>query len=86
MQNFLKSQTRLAFIQFIFQSEFSLSDKSQSLEDFQEHFSTEFYLNGIGYEQWIDIISEYFTFSKIEEVYCKDQVGNITFKNCEPKK
>ena len=61
-------------------------DHVESPEDFQKQFSDEFYLNGIGYEQWIDIISEYFTFSKIEEVYCKDQVGNITFKNCESKK
>tara|TARA_Y100000004_G_scaffold190602_1_gene247999 strand:+ start:545 stop:1057 length:513 start_codon:yes stop_codon:yes gene_type:complete len=60
-------------------------DHVESPEDFQKHFSAQFYLNGIGYEQWIDIISEYFTFSKIEEVYCKDQVGHITFRNCESK-
>ena len=38
MQNFIKSQTRLAFIQYIFQSEFSNEDGFQSIEDFQNHF------------------------------------------------
>ena len=38
MQNFIKSQTRLAFIQFIFQSEFLNVDVFQSIEDFQNHF------------------------------------------------
>ena len=41
-------------------------DHVESPEDFQKQFSDEFYLNGIGYEQWIGIISEYFTFSKID--------------------
>ncbi len=38
MQNFIKSQTRLAFVQYIFQSEFLNSDSSQSIDDFQKHF------------------------------------------------
>ena len=38
MQNFIKSQTRLAFIQFIFQSEFLNAEVFQSIEDFQNHF------------------------------------------------
>ena len=38
MQNYTKSQTRLAFIQYIFQSEFFSTDKSESIEDFQKHF------------------------------------------------
>ena len=38
MQNFIKSQTRLAFIQYIFQSEFLESDCDDNIEDFQKHF------------------------------------------------
>ena len=38
MQNFIKSQTRLAFIQYIFQSEFLESDSEDNMEDFQKHF------------------------------------------------
>ena len=38
MQNFIKSQTRLAFIQYIFQSEFLNADVFPSIEDFQKHF------------------------------------------------
>ena len=38
MQNYTKSQTRLAFVQFIFQNEFLNTDSSESIEDFQKHF------------------------------------------------
>ncbi len=40
MQNFTKSQTRLAFVQYIFQLEFSNTEilDNQSIEDFQKHF------------------------------------------------
>ena len=38
MQNYTKSQTRLAFVQYIFQNEFLDIDSSQSIEDFQKHF------------------------------------------------
>ena len=38
MQNFVKSQTRLAFVQFIFQSEFSDLDAQENIEDFQHYF------------------------------------------------
>ena len=38
MQNYTKSQTRLAFVQYIFQNEFINSDTSGSIEDFQKHF------------------------------------------------
>ena len=38
MQNYIKSQTRLAFVQYIFQNEFLNSDSSESIEDFQKHF------------------------------------------------
>ena len=38
MQNFIRSQTRLAFVQYIFQSEFSNSDTNPDKQDFQEHF------------------------------------------------
>ena len=38
MQNFTKSQTRLAFIQYIFQSEFFDEDTSQTIGDFSNHF------------------------------------------------
>ena len=38
MQNFTKSQTRLAFIQFIFQSEFLKSNFEENIEEFQNHF------------------------------------------------
>ncbi len=38
MQNFIKSQTRLAFVQFIFQNEFLNTDFLDSIDDFQNHF------------------------------------------------
>ena len=38
MQNFIKSQTRLAFIQFIFQNEFLNTDTSKNIDDFQNYF------------------------------------------------
>ena len=38
MQNYTKSQTRLAFVQYIFQNEFLNIDSSESIEDFQKHF------------------------------------------------
>ena len=38
MQNYTKLQTRLAFVQYIFQNEFLNADSSESIEDFQNHF------------------------------------------------
>ncbi len=38
MQNFIKSQTRLAFVQYIFQNEFLQTDTLESIDDFQKHF------------------------------------------------
>ena len=38
MQNFIKSQTRLAFIQFIFQLEIANQDKIINVEEFQKYF------------------------------------------------
>ena len=38
MQNFTKSQTRLAFIQFIFQSEFLNLEKNNSIDEFKNYF------------------------------------------------
>ena len=38
MQNFIRSQTRLAFVQYIFQSEFSNSDINLDIQEFQDHF------------------------------------------------
>ena len=38
MQNYTKSQTRLAFVQYIFQNEFLNVDPPESIEDFQKHF------------------------------------------------
>ena len=38
MQNYTKSQTRLAFVQYIFQNEFLNTDSSEGIEDFQKHF------------------------------------------------
>ena len=38
MQNFIKSQTRLAFVQYIFQNEFLNTDTLESIDDFQKHF------------------------------------------------
>ena len=38
MQNYIKSQTRLAFVQYIFQNEFINTDSSEGIEDFQKHF------------------------------------------------
>ena len=38
MQNYIKSQTRLAFVQYIFQNEFLNADTLESIDDFQKHF------------------------------------------------
>ena len=38
MQNYTKSQTRLAFVQYIFQNEFLNKDSLESIDDFQKHF------------------------------------------------
>ena len=38
MQNYTKSQTRLAFVQYIFQNEFLDADFLEGIEDFQKHF------------------------------------------------
>ena len=38
MQNYTKSQTRLAFVQYIFQNELLNIDSSENIEDFQKHF------------------------------------------------
>jgi len=38
MQNYIKSQTRLALVQYIFQNQFSNNDSSDNIEDFQKHF------------------------------------------------
>ena len=38
MQNYIKSQTRLAFVQYIFQNEFLQTDTLESIDDFQKHF------------------------------------------------
>ena len=38
MQNYIKSQTRLAFVQYIFQNEFLNADSSESIEEFQKYF------------------------------------------------
>ncbi len=38
MQNYTKSQTRLAFVQYLFQNEFLNADSLESFEDFQRHF------------------------------------------------
>ena len=38
MQNYIKSQTRLAFVQYIFQNEFLNTDYLESIDDFQKHF------------------------------------------------
>ena len=38
MQNYIKSQTRLAFVQYIFQNEFLNVDYLESIDDFHKHF------------------------------------------------
>ncbi len=38
MHNFTKSKTRLAFVQYIFQSEFEKSNTDKSILDFQKYF------------------------------------------------
>ena len=38
MQNYIKSQTRLAFVQYIFQNEFLSTASSEGIDDFQKHF------------------------------------------------
>ena len=38
MQNYIKSQTRLAFVQYVFQNEFLNADSLENIDDFQKHF------------------------------------------------
>ena len=38
MQNYTKSQTRLAFVQYIFQTEFLKKNSLDSIEDFEQYF------------------------------------------------
>ena len=38
MQNYTKSQTRLAFVQYIFQNEFLNNISAENIEEFQKHF------------------------------------------------
>ncbi len=38
MQNYIKSQTRLAFVQYIFQSEYSNENSIDTIDDFQKYF------------------------------------------------
>ena len=38
MQNYTKSQTRLAFVQYIFLNEFLNTDSLESIDDFQKYF------------------------------------------------
>jgi transcription termination factor NusB len=38
MQNYTKSQTRLAFVQYIFQNQFLNKDSLENIDDFQKHF------------------------------------------------
>ena len=38
MQNYTKSQTRLAFVQYIFQNEFLNNLSAENIEEFQKHF------------------------------------------------
>ena len=38
MQNYIKSQTRLAFVQYIFQNEFLNTASLENIDDFQKHF------------------------------------------------
>ena len=38
MQNYIKSQTRLAFVQYIFQSEHSGENSNESIENFKKYF------------------------------------------------
>ena len=37
MQNYTKSQTRLAFVQYIFQNELLNVESPEDIEDFQQH-------------------------------------------------
>ena len=38
MQNYIKSQTRLAFVQYIFQSEFLNLNSNDSIDEFLKYF------------------------------------------------
>ena len=38
MQNYTKSQTRLAFVQYIFQNQLLNKDSLENIDDFQKHF------------------------------------------------
>ena len=38
MQNYIKSQTRLAFVQYIFQAQFINLNYNESIDQFQKYF------------------------------------------------
>ena len=69
-------------------------------ENFQGYPLTGLYLNGINYRQWIEIISDFFTYDNINPIPCvdgewifnctkakkhMDSIGHIIFSNCKNK-
>ena len=76
MQNYIKSQTRLAFVQYIFQNEFLDTDSLESIDDFQKHF----------YDTNIAIIDEKKEFKlkfnkNLLKKLCENYLNNFEKKN-----
>ena len=67
MQNYIKSQTRLAFVQYIFQNEFLDKDSSESIEDFQKHLTIPI-INGLSPSSHpTQVLSDIFTVEEIKK-------------------
>ena len=67
MQNYTKSQTRLAFVQYIFQNEFFNADSSEGIEDFQKHLNIPI-INGLSPSSHpTQVLSDIFTVEEIKK-------------------
>ena len=82
MQNFTESQTRLAFIQYIFQSEFLKINENESIEDFQRYFYNE-NIAVIGEKKEFKLKFNKNFFKKLTENYIKnfDKINTIKILN-----
>lgn len=71
MQNLTKSHTRLAFIQYIFQSEFTEENLQNLKEDFEKHFNNT-YITAIGEKKEFKLKFNKNYFNKLSENYIKN--------------
>ena len=71
MQNYTKSQTRLAFVQYIFQSEFLSLDPKESLQEFQKYFYNS-NISAIGEKNDFKLKFNKNFLNKLSDYYIKD--------------